>query len=139
MDRRLLQAAISGDSTSTNAMATQDPNILLGTTPSGNTCLHISSVHGHGRFCKDVLELEESLLTAVNYDEETPLVAAVRSGRVSLASVLLGYCLSRQLRDAILRQDKDGCNALHHATRSGHMDLAMELIAGSVQRCEQIR
>ncbi|XP_024315051.1 ankyrin repeat-containing protein ITN1 isoform X4 [Brachypodium distachyon] len=139
IDRRLLQAATSGDSGSMKAMASQDPSILLGTPPLGNTVLHISSVHGHEGFCKDVLELEESLLTAVNSDKETPLVAAVRSGRVSLASVLLSrYCRSRQLSDAILRQDKDGCNALHHAIRSGHRELAMELIAAEPGLCKGV-
>lgn len=73
MDKRLLQAAISGDSTSMKEMALQDPSILLGTTIAGNTCLHISTVHGHEGFCKDVLELEQSLIKVVNLDGETSI------------------------------------------------------------------
>ncbi|KQK20340.1 ankyrin repeat-containing protein NPR4 [Brachypodium distachyon] len=129
MDKRLLQAATSGDSTSMKAMASQDPSVLLGRTPSGNTCLHISSIHGHQEFCKDVITLEESLLTAVNSDKETPFLAAVACGRVNLASVLLRCYRVRRLNEAILQEDKDGCNVLHHAIRSSHREFAMELIA----------
>jgi ankyrin repeat protein len=31
------------------------------------------------------------------------------------------------LRETILKQDERGCNALHHAIRSGHRELALEL------------
>jgi hypothetical protein len=127
MDKRLLKAATSGDSISMKAMAEQDPSILLGTTPSRNTCLHISSIHGHGVFCTDVVAIQESLLMAVNLDEETPLIAAVRSGCVPLASSLLRRC-QPGLREVILQKDKNGFNALHHAIRNGHKDLALELI-----------
>lgn len=128
MDTRLLKAATSGDSTSMQAIALQDPNILLGTTLQGNTCLHISSSHGHKVFCTDVVVLQESLLMAVNLDEETPLLAAVTNGHVHLASSLLECCCQSGFRQAILQQDRYGFNALHHAIRSGHEHLALWLI-----------
>ncbi|WVZ69505.1 hypothetical protein U9M48_018279 [Paspalum notatum var. saurae] len=132
MDRRLLDAATSGDTSP--IMVTQpdlrDPGVLLATTPQGNTCLHIASALGHLEFCKQVLELNQSLLTAVNADNETPLVIAVKNGHASLASVLLGFCRGHQeRRDAVLQKDQNGCNALHHAIRGGHRGLALELIA----------
>jgi ankyrin repeat protein len=116
---------------------------VLGTTPQGNTCLHIAAIHGHEVFCKEVQALNPSLLTAINSDGETPLLAAVASGCLSVASVLLRCCRDQQLSGAILKQnkrgcnalsgailkqDKRGCNALHHAIRNGHMKLALELI-----------
>ncbi|VAH70285.1 unnamed protein product [Triticum turgidum subsp. durum] len=129
MDKRLMKAATSGASTSMYAMAALDPSILLGTTPQGNTCLHISCIYGHEGFCKDVLELEESLIKAVNLDGETPLITAVRNGHVSLASFLLGrHCSVLGSRQPILQQDKYGFNALHHAICSGHKDLSLELV-----------
>ncbi|KAM0873725.1 hypothetical protein ACQ4PT_037886 [Festuca glaucescens] len=127
MDQDLLKAATSGDSTSMKYYACHNPGILLGKTPHGNTCLHISSLHGHKGFCTDVVALEDSLLTVQNLDGETPLVTAVRSGRVIVASVLLGCYQARRLSEAIVKKDKDGCNALHHAIRSGHTELALEL------------
>ncbi|KAL6658582.1 hypothetical protein ACP70R_004168 [Stipagrostis hirtigluma subsp. patula] len=128
MDKRLLEAASAGDARLMKQMASDDPAVLLGTTPQGNTCLHISSIHGHKEFCRGVLELNKSLLATVNADDETPLLTAVISGRVSLAFFLLSYCRDQQLSKAILQQDKRGFNALHHAIRSGQRDLALKLI-----------
>lgn len=127
MDRGLLEAATSG-----KKPALHDPGLLLGRTVQGNTCLHIASVHGHEEFCKDILKLDPSLLCTVNADGETPLLAAIESDNVYLASFLLSHCCRRHddldMREAMVRQDKQGCNALHHAIRRGHRKLALELI-----------
>ncbi|KAL6660510.1 hypothetical protein ACP70R_001545 [Stipagrostis hirtigluma subsp. patula] len=131
MNRRLLEAATSGDAASMKHLALHDPAVLLGTTPVGNTCLHISSIHGHEGFSMDVVVLNRSLLNAVNTDNETPLLTAVTSGNASVASFLLRCCRDQQLSGAVLKQDKHGCNALHHAIRNGHRQLAMELIAAA--------
>jgi ankyrin repeat protein len=130
MDKRVLEAAVSGDATEIKQLALDDPGVLLGTTPQGNTCLHIASIHGHEGFCQDVLALDQSvfLLTAINKDGETPLLTAVTRGRDTLASVLLRCCRDQQLSETILKQDKSGCNALHHAIRRGYRTLALELI-----------
>ena len=130
MDGRLLDAATTGDAVTMKHLALHDPGVLLGTTPKGNTCLHISYTHGHQGFCMDVLALNRSLLFAVNADGETPLLTAVASGHTSLASVLLRWCCDDlQLSEAILKQDERGHNALHHTIQSGHRELALELIA----------
>jgi len=128
MDKSLQEAAKTGDAVTMRHLAIRDPDVLLGTTPLGNTCLHIASVHGHEGFCKAALALKPSLLAAVNSDGETALLTAVTSGRVSLASVLLRCCRDQRLSETILKQDKHGCNALHHAVRGGHRKLALDLI-----------
>jgi hypothetical protein len=46
MDGRVLEAAVTGDSRLMKDLASQDPSVLLGITPQGNTCLHIASIHG---------------------------------------------------------------------------------------------
>ena len=129
MDRRLLDAATTGDAVTMKQLAQHDPTVLLGTSPKGNTCLHISSTHGHQGFCMDALALNRSLLSAVNADGETPLLTAVTSGRISLASALLRCCRDLQLSEAILKQDERGHNALHHAIRGGLEELSLELVA----------
>lgn len=128
MDGRLLDAATTGDAATMKHLALHDPAVLLGRTRQGNTCLHISSIHGHAGFCMDALALNRSLLSAVNKDGETPFLTAVTSGRTSIASFLLKHCCDLKLREAILKQDKLGYNVLHHAIRSGHRELALELI-----------
>lgn len=110
-------------------LALHDPGVLLGTTPQENTCLHISSIYGHLGFCTDVVALNRSLLSSVNADGETPLLTATANGHATLASFLTKCCHELKLSKAILKQDKQGCNALHHAIRGGHRELALELIA----------
>lgn len=64
----------------------------------------------------------------INADGETPLLAAVASGHVSVALFILGRCREERLSEAILTQDKRGFNALHHAIRNGHRGLALQLV-----------
>ncbi|CAN6362615.1 unnamed protein product [Urochloa humidicola] len=130
MNRRLVEAATSGDAESMKQLALHDPAVLLGTTPQGNTCLHIASIHGHEEFCENVLTLGNSqeLLSAMNGDGETPLLTAVTRGHASLASFLLRSYRPEHLSEMILNEDKRGCNVLHHAIRGGHRELALELI-----------
>ncbi|TVU00417.1 hypothetical protein EJB05_54154, partial [Eragrostis curvula] len=130
MDRRLFDAAVSGHAAEIEHLVTHDPAILLGTTPQGNTCLHIAAIHGHEGFCNEVLALDQSLplLIATNADGETPLLTAAARGHQAFASLLLGCYCSRQLSETILEKDKHGCNALHHAIRRGQRKFALELI-----------
>ncbi|XBI69250.1 hypothetical protein VPH35_048342 [Triticum aestivum] len=130
MDERILKAATFGVFWDIEVLATKSPSILLGVTPQGNNCLHISTIHGHEEFCLYALALERSLLEKVNCENETPLVIAVSLGHASLASKLLQQCCRRpRLSRAILQQDRYGFNALHHAIRNGHKQLALDLIA----------
>ncbi|KAJ4752279.1 Ankyrin repeat-containing protein [Rhynchospora pubera] len=129
---RLLEAAMSGDSSDMNHMFLKDPEMLHGITSHGATCLHISSILGHEKFSTDVLALNQALskylLSKTNSYGETPLVVAVTSGHVSLTSALLKQYQQLQLSEMILKQDNNGDNALHHAIRNGHSNLALELI-----------
>ncbi|TVU27473.1 hypothetical protein EJB05_30087, partial [Eragrostis curvula] len=130
MERLLLKAATMGDATSMKHLELHTPRLLFGTTPQGNSCLHISAAHGHEQFSKDAVALDPSLLEAINKEGETPLLTAVRYGHVSLARVLVELCRNHELRSTVMwAQDNDGCNVLHHAIRSGHRELALELIA----------
>lgn len=140
INESLLKEATEGDAQGMVRLARENPAALLGITEQGNTCLHIASICGHRDFCTKVLEQASllllppassppSLLSATNVDGETPLLAAVKSGRVSIARDLLEAHLTHRLDDdAILAQDKDGCNVLHHAIRNKHVDLALQLI-----------
>jgi ankyrin repeat protein len=128
MPDRLLEAAVCGHVAEMRHLYLNVPGVLVGTTPQGNTCLHIAAIHGHEVFCKEAQALKPPLLAAVNSDGETPLLAAVAGGRVSVASALLRCCRDRQLIGTIQKQDKTGSNVLHHAIRSGHRELALELI-----------
>uniref|UniRef100_A0A0E0F4C6 PGG domain-containing protein n=1 Tax=Oryza meridionalis TaxID=40149 RepID=A0A0E0F4C6_9ORYZ len=118
INRQLMEAAKTGDSRAMRDMAALDPDVLLQTTKYGSNCLHISTIHGHLGFCKDVVALNRSLLAAVNSYGETPLLTAVTTGRTLLASELLRLCCQFGLSEVILKQDDGGSNALHHAIRN---------------------
>ncbi|KAJ3701264.1 hypothetical protein LUZ61_004969 [Rhynchospora tenuis] len=130
MDEQLLQAAMSGNTDKMQELVlNENSNILLGTTSQGSTCLHISSMLGQQEFSMAVLAQNQSLLSSVNSYGETPLIAAVTSGHVSLASTMLKKYQQLNLSDEmILKQDINGNSSLHHAIRNGHSDLAQELI-----------
>lgn len=130
MDRIVMEAATTGDAAAIRAV--MGPDVVSGRTSVGNTCLHIvsTSIQNHQEFCKAVVARDHSLLAAVNDDGETPLLVAVTSGNISLASFFLErYRSDHGLSEALTKQDKSGCNALHHAIRSGHRQLALDLIA----------
>ncbi|XP_045090355.1 protein ACCELERATED CELL DEATH 6 [Aegilops tauschii subsp. strangulata] len=136
MAEELLKAATCGEldtlkmliSTFSGPGTTPVVSDLRGTTPAGNTCLHISCIHGHIEFFRLALEVDQSLLSKVNDEGETPLVIAVAHGHANLASLLLTRYHALGLQTTILRQDKDKSNALHHAIRNGYMDLAIQLL-----------
>ncbi|WVZ64182.1 LOW QUALITY PROTEIN: hypothetical protein U9M48_013744, partial [Paspalum notatum var. saurae] len=117
MDQRLLEAAACGHAAEMKHLALHVPGILHGTTPRGNTCLHTASIHGHEAFCKDVLTLSHSL----------PLLSATARHRHDKRPLASGFVFAQQLSETILKQDKHRCNALHHAIRYGHRQLALEL------------
>jgi ankyrin repeat protein len=77
------------------------------------------------------VSLQPSLLSAINSDEETPLLTAVKTNRSSVATLLLQKHLEKNLKEDLQRQDRHGCNVLHHAIRSGLRELALELIENS--------
>jgi hypothetical protein len=78
MDRRLLEAALSGDAAEMKQLALDDPGVLVITTPQGNTCLHIASIHGHEGFCKDVLALNQICFSAHRHQQRRGDAAADR-------------------------------------------------------------
>ncbi|KAJ4807907.1 Ankyrin repeat-containing protein [Rhynchospora pubera] len=123
---------MSGNSSDMKHMFLKDPEVLHGITSHGATCLHISSILGHEKFSMAVLTLNHALskylLSKTNSYGETPLIVAVTSGHVSLASSLMKQYQQLQLSEMILKQDNNGDNALHHAIRDGHSNLALELI-----------
>ncbi|XP_047051654.1 ankyrin repeat-containing protein At5g02620-like [Lolium rigidum] len=133
MDKRLLKAAIYGDPVQLAELASEDSSFLLRTTPQGNNCIHISSIHGNEEFIKNVVEFptyySDSLLSDANFQGQTPLLIAVTLGHIDLANYLLHHsCNVQELRHAILHQDSEKSNALHHAIRNGHRDFALKLI-----------
>uniref|UniRef100_A0A453GWI2 PGG domain-containing protein n=1 Tax=Aegilops tauschii subsp. strangulata TaxID=200361 RepID=A0A453GWI2_AEGTS len=138
MDKRLLEAATTGDSTSMKQLAAQNPSILLGTTPQGNNCLHIASIHDHRGFCEDVhairnghkdlaLELiakEPALSQAMTNFNESPMFIAVMRNFQQVFRKLLEIPYSSH-------GGKNSCNALHAAAKASVVDHDLRLVVGT--------
>ncbi|KAJ3707977.1 hypothetical protein LUZ61_011682 [Rhynchospora tenuis] len=138
IDKRLLKAAIFGYLSELKHMVSNDPNVLLGITPQGSTCLHISLIFGHEEFSLTVLTQNESLLSRVNSYGETPLIVAVKSGHIFLVTTLLEKYKEQKLTKMILNSDINGDTALHHAIRHGHTGIALMLIEAEPNLSQRI-
>ena len=57
-----MAAAVCGHVAEMRNLYLHVPDVLVRTTPQGNTCLHIAATHGHEVFCKEVQALKPSLL-----------------------------------------------------------------------------
>ncbi|KAJ3672011.1 hypothetical protein LUZ61_004987 [Rhynchospora tenuis] len=141
MDEKLFHAAKSGKINDMQTLVSdKGPEILLGTTSQGSTCLHISSIFGHEEFSKAVLavKLKQSLLSIVNSSAETPLIVAVKSGHDILAGTLLEKYKEENLSHMILNSDFNGDTALHHAIRHGRTNFAMLLIDENPELSQEV-
>ncbi|KAJ3674595.1 hypothetical protein LUZ60_005211 [Juncus effusus] len=142
MNSDLFEATKSGDKTKLINLSSQNPNLLLGTTPQENTCLHLSVMLGQEDLARAICSINPSLLLTVNSDLETPLIAAVIAGHVQLASGFLETASAQSqpqfLSEMIMKVDKDGDNVLHHAIRNGFEKFTMELLQKEPRLSEQV-
>ncbi|KAF3338982.1 ankyrin repeat-containing protein [Carex littledalei] len=149
MDRQLLKACTKGDFSLCNHLILANPDILLSTTPHSNNCLHIAAMLGHEEFAKEVWSRAPSLFSGTNIDGETPLIAALMVANLSLASDIITAASrymqhddleeGRPLNRMLLKVDRRGESALHHAMRNGFENLALQLLDIEPQLSEQVK
>ena len=87
--RQLFKACNKGDFSLCNHLIIADPDILLSTTLHKNNCLHIAAMLGHHKFAQEVWSRAPSLISGINIDRETPLIAALMAANLSLASDII--------------------------------------------------
>ena len=69
----------------------QDKNPAIGyPSNGGNTVLHVAAVHGHEKICKLIMENVDAN-TCWNFDGDTPIDLARKSGQSSVVHLLLNY------------------------------------------------
>ncbi|KAF3338893.1 Ankyrin repeat-containing protein [Carex littledalei] len=148
MDKQLLKACTKGDFSLCTHLILANPDILLSTTPYSNNCLHIAAMLGHEKFAKEIWSKAPSLFSGTNIDGETPLIAALMAANLSLASDIITAASQymqhddleegRPLNRMLLKVDRRGENALHHAMRNGFENLALQLLDIEPQLSEQV-
>ncbi|KAJ4805847.1 Ankyrin repeat-containing protein [Rhynchospora pubera] len=139
MDRQLLKVCCQKDlNTLCGLILEHGTNILFAVTPHGNNCLHLAAMLGHDEFARRVWSELPSLFSWTNKDGETPLIAALMAANETLASDMLTAASDllqpdiegrQPLNEMLLKIDKGGYNALHHAIRNGFEDFAIRLLS----------
>ncbi|XVF13490.1 hypothetical protein REPUB_Repub08aG0212200 [Reevesia pubescens] len=120
MDQRLLKAARSGDINVIKQLADAERNILGGTTPQGNTALHMVARFGHENLVQEIMKRQPNLVLKSNLKGETPVHVAARGGHWKI--VLLFRDSVQCPNDVYIARIRDnyGNTPLHCAVRNDH-------------------
>ncbi|PPR98409.1 hypothetical protein GOBAR_AA22263 [Gossypium barbadense] len=118
MDQRLLKAARSGDINVIKQLSDPEGSILSGTTPQGNTALHMAARFGHENLVQEIMKRQPSLVLKSNLKGETPVHVAARGGHWRIV-LLFRDSGSNGVYIARVR-DNYGNTPLHCAVRNDH-------------------
>ncbi|XP_021830702.1 protein ACCELERATED CELL DEATH 6-like [Prunus avium] len=114
-----------------------DPNarvwLLSGLSPHKNTLLHIAASFGHAKLAAEILDLHKPLLFEKNFDGDTALHIAAKTGELDTTNTLLreargvdnnDHDVSRLLKSVNVEMN----TPLHEALIHGHQEVAKCLI-----------
>ncbi|KAJ0103438.1 hypothetical protein Patl1_04319 [Pistacia atlantica] len=94
-----------------------------GTSPQGNTALHIAARLGNESVAKKILTLQPSFLNERNQNCETPVHIAARMGKIGVIKIFLNA--TEQISRT---KDNEDNTPLHNAVRNHNRKLAFMLI-----------
>ncbi|KAK9989040.1 hypothetical protein SO802_029279 [Lithocarpus litseifolius] len=127
-------------------VASGDPKIfacyrlnMLQQFAQGNTVLHVAVQHKQKKMAEAILEREPSLLCGSNWDSDTPLHIAARTGCLTIAASLLSGSRIRTSEEVEAGQrlvemlNKEGDTALHDAINNGHLEVFQFLLESNPQ------
>ncbi|KAM1479242.1 hypothetical protein ACFX2I_026556 [Malus domestica] len=125
MEKKLMDAAMAGDTGALNDLIAEDPLVLDRALVScvAETPLHVASMLGHLAFVTELLSRNPELASELDSQGSTPLHLAAAKGHVEIAKELVladpGACAVRNL---------DGRTALHVAAAKGRFKVVGELV-----------
>ncbi|KAJ4783923.1 ankyrin repeat family protein [Rhynchospora pubera] len=93
--------------------------------------LHIAAEQGHVELAKQLISMDNTLLTSENSRNETPLHLAARAGKhniIFLIVLLAQQSLTRGAFQVLSKRSTDGDTVLHEAVRNGHEDSAQVIM-----------
>lgn len=126
MDPELFKHAVSNKETELGDFA---PDALKGSTPNGNTALHISSKLGHTDFADAICKLCPSLLERQNSKGDTALHIAAKLCYSTLVRKLIDFANKEGLKGKMLRMvNTEGNTALHEAARNRNGGLMVRML-----------
>ncbi|KAF4399324.1 hypothetical protein G4B88_022407 [Cannabis sativa] len=134
---KLYEAAVKGCVETLNSLLEEDRLLLskISLTRFVETPLHISSLHGHVDFTKQLLNHKPKLASKLDHHKRSPLHLAASEGHVEIARALL-----HTNKDVCMVEDNDGRIPLHYAAMNGCVDLIHLLLisAGVESVCQKL-
>ncbi|KAM3323124.1 ankyrin repeat-containing protein BDA1 isoform X1 [Capsicum chacoense] len=125
MDRRLWEAAKTGDVDQLQSLVKEDPLVLRAVSLAGNeTPLHVTCLSGHLEFAKEIIHLRPEFATELNQDGFSPLHIASANGDTEIVKQLLSIDRS----NLCLLKGKDRRIPLHYAVIKGKKHVMRELL-----------
>ncbi|CAN4111891.1 unnamed protein product [Withania somnifera] len=134
MDRRLWEAAKTGDAHQLQSLVKEDPLILREVSLAGNeTPLHIACLSGHLEFAKDIIHLRPEFASELNQDGFSPLHIASANGDTEIVKQIL-----RVDGNLCLLKGKDRRIPLHYAIIRGRKKVMRELLVASPDSAAEV-
>lgn len=133
MDRRLIEAAQTGNVEDLHNLIKENPLLLRAAPLAGcETPLHIACIGGHTHFVREVLKLRPEFAEELNQDGFSPLHIASGNGDIEIVKELLQVNCS-----LCLIKGRERRIPLHYAAVKGRIHVIQELLSacGESARC----
>ncbi|OVA08594.1 Ankyrin repeat [Macleaya cordata] len=125
MDRRLHEAALSGDVPSFLELVRENGDQIIEQTTqrSMNTVLHLASKFGHIELVKEIIKMKWEKVLEENENMETPLHEACREGHVEVMKILLDTDPS-----VVFKLNREHESVLFVASKRGRFEIVKHLL-----------
>ncbi|OMP04513.1 hypothetical protein COLO4_09566 [Corchorus olitorius] len=121
MDPRLLDAARCGNQIKIIELEDSESNIIYGTTPQGNTALHVAARFGYYFMVSDIIRRHPSLVLKTNLKGETSIHLAARAGHEDVVSAFI-ITVGDSIQISRIT-DNHGNTPLHAAVKNKHYSI----------------
>lgn len=134
MDRRLWEAAKTGDVHHLQSLIKEDPLLLRAVSLAGNESpLHIACLSCHLEFAKEIIHLRPEYAGELNQDGFSPLHIASVNGDIEIVKEILNVD-----SNLCLLKGKDRRIPLHYAVIKGREHVMKELLVVSPDSAEEV-
>ncbi|KAK3183327.1 hypothetical protein Dsin_030613 [Dipteronia sinensis] len=134
MERRLLEASLTGDVQNLHQLLRENPLTLqtVSLASSGNP-LHVASAYGHTDFVKEITRLRPDFAKELNEDGFSPMHMASANGCIEIVRELL-----KVDRKLCRLQGRENKTPLHLAVIKGRVDVVSEILSACGECLEDV-
>jgi ankyrin repeat protein len=134
MDRRLLQAAQTGNVQHLHQLLIESPHILHSVAlASPENPLHVASIAGHVEFAKEILRSKPEFARELNQDGLSPMHMASANGHLEIFRELL------KVDGSLCRlEGREKKTPLHYAAAKGRVDVIAEMLLACPECVEDV-